>query len=92
MSLYRRAAAHRKLTEEQITLLTEQAGIRAREIGYRQLAHQCGLTYESCKQLMAELIREHRRGFLRVRRGTDRGELALREMAHRGDVSESSRA
>lgn len=75
-----RPAFHRKLTEKQLTMLTEQARLRACLVGYPVLAYECGLSHGSIKQLMADLIREERRGWGRVRRGADRGELAAQEL------------
>lgn len=75
-----RRVIHRKLTTAQIERLHKEAVIRVNLTSYKQLAAETGLAHGSIKQLMAQLMRELKKGSVRLHCGTDRSELAAVEL------------
>lgn len=62
-------ARHRSLTEEAMTLFLEQLDLRMAILSYDELAQKTGMTRNSARVTMWNLMHERRAGTTRVHRG-----------------------
>lgn len=63
-------ARHWKLTEEAMQLFLEQCALRTAILSYDELAARTGMTRNSARVTMWNMMRERRSGKARVHRGT----------------------
>lgn len=68
-------ARHWKLSEEAMALLLKQLDLRMELLPYEELARQTGMTKSSVRVTMWNLMRERRRGSVRIHRGTAQSQL-----------------